>query len=344
MQSTNKIQSLNQRLSQDLINKINHKTKPIGSLGKLEKIALQIGLIQETLTPKINSPTLIIFAADHGIVAENVSPYPQKVTWQMAMNFLNGGAAINVFAKQNGWQIKVVDAGVNNHFSKDSNIYHFKINHGTKNFLNEAAMSKYELQKCLEIGSELVVNSVKENSNCIAFGEMGIGNTSASAMIMSKVMNIPISECVGRGTGLNDEGLKKKIEVLQQASKNHQTNGALEILQTFGGFEIAMIVGAILSAAENKMIIVIDGFIVTSALLIAHALQPEILDYCIFAHQSDENGHEKMLKYLNADPLLKLDMRLGEGTGAALALPLIQASINFLNEMASFDSAGVSVK
>lgn len=331
-----------QSLKQDLINKINQKTKPKGSLGKLENIALQIGLIQETLTPKISYPTLIIFAADHGIVAENVSPYPQEVTWQMVLNFLNGGAAINVFAKQNGWQIMVVDAGVNNHFPKDTNIHHFKINHGTKNFLYEAAMSEKELQKCLKIGGDLVLKSVEENSNCIAFGEMGIGNTSAAAMIMNKVMNIPISDCVGRGTGLNDEGLKKKIEVLQQASKNHITNSALEILQTFGGFEIAMIVGGILKAAEHKMIIVIDGFIVTAALLIAHALQAEVLDYCVFAHQSDENGHHKMLNYLSADPLLKLDMRLGEGTGAALALPLIQASVNFLNEMASFDSAGVS--
>ncbi len=340
MQSTYK----NQAFKQALINKINQKTKPQGSLGKLENIALQIGLIQETLTPKISHPTLIIFAADHGIVAENVSPFPQEVTWQMVLNFLNGGAAINVFVRQNGWQIKVVDAGINNHFSADTNIYHYKINHGTKNFLHEAAMSEKELQKSLEIGGDLVLKTFNEKSNCIAFGEMGIGNTSAAAMIMSKVMNIPISDCVGRGTGLNDEGLKKKINVLEQASKNHITNGTLDILKTYGGFEIAMIVGGILKAAEHKMIIVIDGFIVTSALLIAHALQPSVLDYCIFAHQSDENGHHKMLNYLNADPLLKLNMRLGEGTGAALALPLIHASINFLNEMASFDSASVSDK
>ena len=203
-------------------------------------------------------------------------------------------------------------------------------------------MSEIEMKKALETGEEFIKHYQKAGSNCIAFGEMGIGNTSAATVIMSRILNLPIEECVGRGTGLDDTGLRRKTEVLKQAILKHEVNGAKSILQTFGGFEIAMMVGAMLSAAEQKMLMMIDGFIVTSALLVAHALHPEVLDYCIFAHQSDENGHQKMLNYLNAEPLLKLDMRLGEGTGAALALPLVQAAVNFLNDMASFESAGVS--
>lgn len=339
---TYQIEATNQELTTQLQQQINIKTKPLGALGKLEKLALKIGLIQQTIKPKILHPTMLIFAADHGIVAEGVSPYPQEVTWQMVLNFVNGGAAINVFAKQNGWKIDIIDAGVNTRFEQSLPIHHAKINFGTKNFLHEAAMSEIEMKKALETGEEFIKHYQKAGSNCIAFGEMGIGNTSAATVIMSRILNLPIEECVGRGTGLDDTGLRRKTEVLKQAILKHEVNGAKSILQTFGGFEIAMMVGAMLSAAEQKMLMMIDGFIVTSALLVAHALHPEVLDYCIFAHQSDENGHQKMLNYLNAAPLLKLDMRLGEGTGAALALPLVQAAVNFLNDMASFESAGVS--
>jgi len=339
---TYQIEASNQELTTQLQHQINIKTKPLGALGKLEKLALKIGLIQQTIKPKILHPTMLIFAADHGIVAEGVSPYPQEVTWQMVLNFVNGGAAINVFAKQNGWKIDVIDAGVNTRFEQSLPIHHAKINFGTKNFLHEAAMSEIEMKKALETGEEFIKHHQKEGSNCIAFGEMGIGNTSAATVIMSRILNLPIEECVGRGTGLDDTGLRRKTEVLKQAILKHEVSGPKSILQTFGGFEIAMMVGAMLSAAEQKMLMMIDGFIVTSALLVAHALHPEVLDYCIFAHQSDENGHQKMLNYLNAEPLLKLDMRLGEGTGAALALPLVQAAVNFLNDMASFESAGVS--
>ena len=339
---TYQIEATNQELTTQLQHQINIKTKPLGALGKLEKLALKIGLIQQTIKPKILHPTMLIFAADHGIVAEGVSPYPQEVTWQMVLNFVNGGAAINVFAKQNGWKINIIDAGVNTRFEQSLPIHHAKINFGTKNFLYEAAMSEIEMKKALETGEEFIKHYQKAGSNCIAFGEMGIGNTSAATVIMSRILNLPIEECVGRGTGLDDTGLRRKTEVLKQAILKHEVNGAKSILQTFGGFEIAMMVGAMLSAAEQKILMMIDGFIVTSALLVAHALHPEVLDYCIFAHQSDENGHQKMLNYLNAEPLLKLDMRLGEGTGAALALPLVQAAVNFLNDMASFESAGVS--
>ena len=343
MTSTFQIKPLSNTLKEALIHKINFKTKPVGALGMLEDLALQIGLIQETLTPKISCPTLIVFAGDHGIVAEGVSPYPQEVTWQMVMNFVSGGAAINVFTKQNGWDILVVDAGVNYDFPDHLPIKNLKINYGTKNFLLEPALSEIELEKAFDAGADLVSEINQNGSNCVAFGEMGIGNTSAAAVIMSKITEFPIRDCAGKGTGLDDEGLKHKLEVLSQAIENHKTYNVTDILRTFGGFEIAMICGAMLKAAELKMIILVDGFIVTSALLVAQALHPNVLDYCIFAHQSDENGHAKMLSYLNVKPLLNLGMRLGEGTGAALALPLVQAAVNFLNEMASFESAGVSV-
>ncbi len=331
-------------LKQAISDKINSKTKPLGALGKLEEIALKVALLQNTLSPKITAPTLVVFAADHGIVAEGVSPYPQDVTWQMVMNFIAGGAAINVFTKQNGWNIEIVDAGVNHHFDENLPIRNLKIANGTRNFLYEPAMSEAELHRTFDKAEALVNEIFMSGCNCIAFGEMGIGNTSAAAVIMSKITGLPIHKCAGKGTGLNDDGLAHKIAILQNAMQKHQSHSAKTTLQTFGGFEIAMITAAILKAAENKMLIIIDGFIVTAALLVAHCTNPEVLDCCIFAHQSDENGHKAMLNYLNVTPLLQLNMRLGEGTGAALALPLVQAAVNFLNDMASFDSAEVSEK
>jgi nicotinate-nucleotide--dimethylbenzimidazole phosphoribosyltransferase len=335
------INSLNTQIKEQVQHIINHKTKPLGALGILEDLALRICLIQETVSPKIASPTVVVFAGDHGITQEGVSPYPQEVSWQMVMNFIAGGAAINVFTKQNGWDILVVDAGVNHDFDPALPLQHLKVAKGTQNFLHSPAMTKAQLDEASEKGANLVKQIHAKGSNCIAFGEMGIGNTSAAAAIMHKITGIAMEACAGRGTGLNDEGLEKKIAILKQAIINNPAYTPEEILQTFGGFEIAMIVGAMLSAAQQKMLIVVDGFIVSSALLIAHALYPQILDYCVFAHQSDETGHKQMLQFLKAKPLLNLNMRLGEGTGAALALPIIQASVNFINEMSSFESAGV---
>ncbi|WP_155977975.1 nicotinate-nucleotide--dimethylbenzimidazole phosphoribosyltransferase [Pedobacter glucosidilyticus] len=338
------INSLNTQIKEQVQYIINHKTKPLGALGILEDLALRICLIHETVSPKIASPTVVVFAGDHGITQEGVSPYPQEVSWQMVMNFIAGGAAINVFTKQNGWDILVVDAGVNHDFDPALPLQHLKVAKGTQNFLHSPAMTKAQLDEALEKGANLVKQIHVKGSNCIAFGEMGIGNTSAAAAIMHKITGIAMEACAGRGTGLNDKGLEKKIAILKQAIINNPAYTPEEILQTFGGFEIAMIVGAMLSAAQQKMLIVVDGFIVSSALLIAHALYPQILDYCVFAHQSDETGHKQMLQFLKAKPLLNLNMRLGEGTGAALALPIIQASVNFINEMSSFESAGVSEK
>lgn len=343
MRSEFKITSIDKKLKDNIISKINNKTKPLGSLGKLEDIALQLAQIQSTLSPTIQSPTLIIFAGDHGIASEGVSPYPQDVTWQMVLNFISGGAAINILAEQLGWDLKIIDAGVNHDFELSiSNISKYKIAKGTKNYLQEKAMSHAQMQAAIAHGATIANEVFLTKSNCIAFGEMGISNTSSAALIMHKILKIPLQDCVGKGTGLDEIGLKNKVKILTLAADLHKDDDALEILECYGGFEIAMIVGAILKSAENKICIVIDGFIVTAAVLIAHKLYPAILDYCIFAHQSDENGHKKMLEFLKVTPILNLNMRLGEGSGAAMALPILQASVNFLNNMASFEDAGVS--
>ena len=340
------ITALDQTISAALTHKINQKTKPSGALGLLETIALQIGLIQQTLSPQLNKPTMLVFAGDHGIVVEGVSPYPQAVTAQMVLNFLGNGAAINVFAKQNGFALRVIDSGVNYDFENIPNLIHAKIGMATSNFLYGPAMTKSQCEQALTKGAAISQQAIAEGSNVLGFGEMGIGNTSSASCLMSVLCDLPIEKCVGRGTGLDDAGLLKKTDILKQAIQHHALNGqnALQALATFGGFEIAMMVGAMIAAASQKAVLLIDGFIATSALLVAAKMQPNVIHYCIFAHCSDEAAHRKMLDYLGAKPLLDLGLRLGEGTGAALAYPLVQAAVNFLNEMASFESAGVSEK
>lgn len=324
---------------------IDNKTKPRGSLGMLETLALQIGLIQQTTQPCISSPTLIVFAGDHGVVAENVSAYPQSVTWQMVENFLVGGAAINVFARQNHCALHIVDAGVNHDFGVREGLLDRKIACGTRNFTQEAAMTAEQCAQAMQCGADIVAGL---NGNVVGFGEMGIGNTTAAAAIMHVMTQLPIGECVGAGTGLSAAGMQHKQKVVEAAVLRHAAvaaiNAPLDILATFGGFEIAMIAGAMLAAAERRMVILIDGFIVTSALLVAARLQPAILDYCVFAHCSDENGHRQMLTYFGAQPVLQMGLHLGEGTGSVLALPLLHAAVNFLCEMATFDSADISQK
>ncbi|MBN1971764.1 MAG: nicotinate-nucleotide--dimethylbenzimidazole phosphoribosyltransferase [Candidatus Delongbacteria bacterium] len=326
-------------------NRINNKTKPLGSLGTLETIAKKICLIQNTLTPELKNPQIIVFAGDHGIAREGVSPYPQEVTFQMVMNFLYGGAAINVFTKQNKIGLKVVDTGVNYDFSENDQLINRKVAYGTKSFKNGPAMSKDEFEKAISIGSEMVVEAYNKGCNIIGFGEMGIGNTSSSATIMHKFTQIDLKHCVGRGTGLDDSGLNKKYEILKECIDNYNgDNDPKTILAYFGGFELIAICGAILKAAELKMIIMMDGFNVTASLIGAHAINENVLDYVLFTHKSDENGHGKMLDFFNAKSILDLGMRLGEGTGAAVAYPVIESSVKFLNEMASFKEAGVSNK
>lgn len=329
-------------LSASLDAAINSKTKPLGSLGMLELIARQLGLIQKTTRPELIEPAIMVFAGDHGVVAENVSAYPQSVTWQMVENFLAQGAAINVFARQNNCALHIVDAGVNHHFGSREGLIDRKIDSGTRNFAREPAMTVTQCGQALQHGADLVA-SLK--GNVVGFGEMGIGNTTAAAAIMHKITGLPIAECVGAGAGLAAEGIRHKQKVIREAIALHaHASEPLDILATFGGFEIAMIAGAMLAAAERRMVVLVDGFIVTSALLVAAKMQPSLLDYCVFAHCSDEHGHGRMLAYLGAEPLLRLGMRLGEGTGCALVLPLLHASVNFVCEMATFDSASVSTK
>lgn len=339
------IQSPDQAILERLNHKINHKTKPIGALGRLEEIALKIGVIQQSLSPKLTKPTIAVFAADHGIAADGVvNPFPQEVTWQMVYNFLDGGAAINVFAKQHNIDVEIIDAGVKYDFNNHPQLIDAKVDLGTKNYLYEPAMSNEQLIECIDKGAKITTKIYSDGTNIIGFGEMGIGNTSAASLLMSALMDIAIEDCVGKGTGLDNEGVLKKKAVLKQVVNKYQVASAEEILKTFGGFEIAMMVGAMLQAAELKMTLLIDGFIVTAALLVASKMNPEILHYCIFGHTSEEQGHQKLLAQLKAKPLLNLGMRLGEGTGAAIAFPLIQSSVNFLNEMASFEDAQVSNK
>lgn len=340
------IKPISDEIKPDLQQAINTKTKPLGALGALEEIALQIGQIQNTLTPELISPVALVFAGDHGIVEEGVSPYPQAVTAQMVMNFVSGGAAINVFARQHGIALRVIDSGVNFDFENIDDLVHAKIALGTRNFSHTPAMNAMQCEQALTTGANFVDKEIDYGTNILGFGEMGIGNTSSASCLMSVLCQLPISQCVGRGTGLDDVGLIKKTEVLQKAITHHHLAhaDAMQVLATFGGFEIAMMVGAMLGAAQRQTILLIDGFIATAALLVATKIQPNILQYCIFSHCSDEVGHALMLDHLKVKPLLNLGLRLGEGTGAVLAYPLVQSAVNFLNEMASFEEAGVSNK
>jgi len=338
-------------LRQGLQQLIDNKTKPLGALGRLEEIALQTGLIQDTLHPQLHRPHIVVFAGDHGIAAKGlVNPYPQAVTAQMVLNFITGGAAINVLCRLHHIGLCVVDAGVN--FDFDAGIFpgkliSHKIGYGTRNYLDTEAMTREEALRAIDAGKQVVTELYASGCNCIGLGEMGIGNTSSASLIMSYVTGIPVEECAGRGTGTTDEQLMKKKDVLREAFRRHlpavaADPAALTILEHVGGYEIAMMTGAYLKAAELRMVILVDGFISTAALLLARLIKGDVQDCCFFAHASGESGHIRMLEYLDARPLLDLGMRLGEGTGAAMAYPVLQSAVHFLREMASFESAGVS--
>lgn len=331
-------------IKQQLQHKIDNKTKPFGSLGVLEDIALQIGQIQNTLSPKIEKPTLLVFAADHGLSEEGISPYPKDVTWQMVMNFCAGGAAINVFCKQNGIDLKVFDVGVDFDFPEDLPVVNAKIARGSRNMRNEPAMTSEECTAAVLQGKSFVQKEAELGCNTIAFGEMGIGNTSASALLMHKFTGLSIEQCTGKGAGLNDEGVDKKTAILKEVASKYETLSPTTILATFGGIEIATMVGAFLEAKAKNMVVLVDGFIATAAALIAIQIEKSVIDNCIFCHASDEKGHKLMLKHLGVRPILNLNMRLGEGSGAAVAMPIVKSAVNFLNEMASMEDAGVSGK
>ena len=321
--------------------KIDSRTKPMGSLGKLEEIAFKIGRIQQTVTPELHNPAILAFAADHGTADDGVSPCPQEISYKMVMNFVHGGAGINVFARQHGINLKIIDAGVDFDFPEESGVINAKLGRGTHNMLHQPAMSIETCRRAIEKGAEFVRQEFEKGCNLIGFGEMGIGNTSPASLLLHKFAAIPLEECVGRGAGHDDAGVRYKCDVLQRVAEKYNPVTPLEILATFGGFEIAMMCGAVLEAKRLNMIIVADGFIASSAFLTAYEMQPDILENTLFSHSSDEKGHILMLRYLKGDPILHLNLRLGEGTGVALAYPLLQSAVIFLNEMAGFEEAGV---
>ncbi|WP_439183265.1 nicotinate-nucleotide--dimethylbenzimidazole phosphoribosyltransferase [Carboxylicivirga taeanensis] len=339
------IKSVSSAKDEEIQRKINLKTKPVGALGMLEKIAFKVCRVQQTTSPQLSKPTILVCAADHGITQEQVSPYPQEVTFQMVMNFLNGGAAINVFCKQNNIQLLVADTGVNYDFDTNNQLLDLKVRKGTRNFAVEPAMTIDECSLAMQNGARLMQQLHEEGTNIVGFGEMGIGNTTAATALLCKYAGYSATEATGAGTGLSPEGIAHKANVIDKALTLHEAiTDPIEILATFGGYEIATICGAILKAAELNMLVISDGFIATSALIAAHAINPKVIDYCLFAHKSNEQGHKLMLEHLKAEPILHLDLRLGEGTGSAVVYPIIQSAVNFMNEMSSFDDAGVSNK
>ncbi|WP_373728067.1 nicotinate-nucleotide--dimethylbenzimidazole phosphoribosyltransferase [Bacteroides heparinolyticus] len=326
-----------------LTDKINNLTKPKGSLGMLEELALQIGLIQQTLSPTLRHPQNIIFAADHGIVEEGVSLSPKEITWQQISNFLHGGAGVNFLCRQHGFVLKIVDAGVDYDLPYEKGIINMKVRKSSRNYLHEAAMTEEEMEQCMERGAEVVRLCHNEGSNILSFGEMGIGNTSSSSLWMSYFADIPLEQCVGAGSGLDHMGIRHKYEVLKQSMDNYKGNGSVrDIMRHFGGLEMVMAVGAMLQAAELKMIILVDGFIMTNCLLAASMLHPEVKDYAIFGHCGDETGHRLVLNSLHAKPLLNLDLRLGEGTGAICAYPIVDSAVRMINEMDNFAHASIT--
>ncbi|WP_303785835.1 nicotinate-nucleotide--dimethylbenzimidazole phosphoribosyltransferase [Azovibrio restrictus] len=328
--------------------KIDRKTKPLGALGQLEVLALQAGLVQQSLEPALRQPHLLVFAGDHGAARAGLSAYPQEVTWQMVENFLAGGAAINVFCRANGLTLSVVDAGVAHDFAPRPGLIQAKVAPGTASFIEAPAMCREQLHAALARGAALARDLAARSCNVLGFGEMGIGNTASASLLAHALTGVALDDCVGRGTGLDDAGLERKRRLLIRAASRAGLPAGradpLDALAEFGGFEIAMMAGAMLAGAEARMLLLIDGFIVSAAALVAARLHPALVDYCVFCHRSAEPGHQAVLDALGGRPLLDLNLRLGEGTGAALAYPLLQAAVAFLNEMASFESAGVAGK
>jgi len=327
-------------LAQQLQTRLDNKTKPMGSLGRLEALALRLGLILNSTAPELREPQLVVFAGDHGLAAHRVSAYPSDVTWQMVENFLAGGAAVSVLARQHGIALTVVDCGVRHDFAPRDGLLSHKIAPGTADALEGPAMSAAQCQAALSNGRSVVQTLP---GNVLLLGEMGIGNTSAASLLLARLTGLDIASVTGAGTGLDAPGVRNKIAVLQQVLTRHaHARGPLDALAAFGGFEIASLVGAVQQAAQTQRVIVVDGFIASAAVLVASRLDATVLDHCVFAHRSGEPGHALMLTHLHAEPLLDLGLRLGEGSGAALAWPLLVSACAILREMASFDEAGVA--
>ena len=348
-------------LAQRLQRKIDNKTKPLGSLGRLESLALQLGLILGEETPGLRSPQMVVFAGDHGLAARGVSAYPSDVTWQMVENFLAGGACVSVLARQHGLALSVVDCGVRHDFaprdgdegprggqrgqevpSLGARLFIRKVAPGTADSAAGPAMTAAQCTQALGNGVEIVKALP---GNALLLGEMGIANTSAASLLLARLAHLDIADCTGAGTGLDAAAIARKTTVLREVLLKHpDATAPLQALAAFGGFEVATMVGAVLQAAAERRVIVVDGFIASSAVLVASQLAPQVLQRCVFAHRSGERGHALMLAQLKAEPLLDLGLRLGEGSGAALAWPLLESACTMLREMASFESAGVSEK
>lgn len=320
--------------------RLDRKTKPLGALGRLETLALQIGLVQQTTAPVLHAPQLIVFAADHGLAARGVSAFPSDVTWQMVENFLDGGAGVSVLARQHGLALSVVDAGVRHTFAARPSLFDCKVASGTADASLQAAMTEVQCEQAVRSGLDVVRGLP---GNVVLLGEMGIGNSSAAALLLARLMGADIDDCAGRGTGLDDAGLAHKRRVLREVLIRHaDATAPWAAMAAMGGFEIAMLAGAALQAASERRVVVVDGFISGVALLWAARLRPSVLDYCVWSHRSAEPGHRLVLQSVSAEPLLDLGLRLGEGSGAALAWPLIDSAVRVLAEMASFESAGVA--
>lgn len=337
-----------QTIKEALIQKVDNLNKPKHSLGRLEELAIQIGLVQQTLSPSLKHPCHILFGADHGIERENVSVSPREITWQQMINFTKGGGGVNMFCRQHGFKFIEVDMGVDYDLSVYPSILNCKIANGTKNFLHEAAMTGEELDRAINTGCELVDRCFEEGCNIISFGEMGIANTSPSSIWLSLLGNLELETCVGAGAGLDNPGIQHKLSVLKSSVENfkekHQDAQVKteEIIRWFGGFEMVATIGAMCRAAERHMLVLVDGFIMSACMLAASKLYPEVLDYAIFGHVGDEYGHKKMLDLMGAKPLLALGLRLGEGTGALCAYPILESAVHMINEMNNFESAKIT--
>jgi nicotinate-nucleotide--dimethylbenzimidazole phosphoribosyltransferase len=320
-------------------------TKPHGALGDLEPLAAQVCAVQCTLAPAVTAPVAVVFAADHGVADRGVSAYPREVTRQMVQNFLGGGAAISVLARALGMPLWIVDAGVDGECPAHPQLIHAKIRAGTRDFVVGPAMTASECHAALQQGSAIIGRVVAAPSNTVLLGEMGIGNTASAALLTHALTAMPLADCVGRGTGLDDPGLAGKLATLGTAlARRAPCADPVELLTEFGGYEIAMLVGAILGATARRLLVIVDGFTVTVAAALAARLDAHVLDYCVFGHVSAEKAHRALLAHLKVRPLLDLGMRLGEGSGAAVALPIVQAALALFTQMATFAGAGVSEK
>lgn len=339
------IQPIDESLRPAIQQKIDNLNKPKGSLGRLETVAMQICLIQQTLSPSLDHPCHLLLGGDHGIEREGVSVSPREVTWQQMINFTRGGGGVNMFCRQHGFDLKIVDVGVDYDLTPYPAIMNRKIARGTRNFLYEAAMSEDEFDKAIQVGADLADDCSQQGCRILCIGEMGIANTSPSSIWMHLFGNIPLKECIGAGAGLDCDGIRHKYEVLSKAVSHYSLiphSSKLTPLVYFGGFEMIAAIGAMLRAAELHLIILVDGFIMTACAMATCLLYPQAKDYMIFTHCGDESGHQLMLDMLEASPLLRLGLRLGEGTGALCAFPIIDSAVRMMNEMNNFENANIT--